>query len=422
MTNPLASIQSLSHAKALAFAGGILALFFFLSFLINIPATSISRITTLLNAAGFEQVKIGELSYSAGGLSAQSVTLDSYGFDKIGRLDVGLTWPTFLFGGKVDEVKISGLSLSRDASDIKTVLQKSLVSLLEPSDYRLALDNAVIDVKTPVGDLRFILNATIDPPDESGEQKINASIVANQYQLGFDSKWSGIVNKDGQLDLNADIVDGKMHFGPLMITRFNGWIALDAGKQALALQSQLNAGGAELFKVPMQDISLVTDLSTTASTMMFRSSMAGLKDVALSSDMSVSGDSHSFDITLKGENMGAFFKRIAAERKANTNVPDALNKNQPFRLVANYQADRRFAGGPLPFTLDGTRGSEKLISGNFLIYPDALDMRGSAEIDPAMTKGLQSFFDIKSEHMDGNFIRLDGDLDGLFKQPAPQSP
>lgn len=418
MKNPFDSIQSLSHAKALIFAFLILGTCLFASFLINIPASSITKITAILNEAGFQDVKIGELDYNGNGVQASSVTLDPYGFDKIAHLDIGLSWPSFIFGGKVKEIKVTGLTLSRKAADMRPVLQRTLTNLLDLPDYRLVLEETMVDLGTPVGDLRFVINATIDPPDKDGQKKITASVLANQYQLGFDSRWSGALDKEGKLDLAADIVDGKIHFGPLDITRFNGWISLGAGKQALSLQSQLNAGGAEIFDVPMQDVSLVSDASQAGSTIMFRSSMAGLKDVTLSSDLALSADGETFDITLKGDNMGEFFKRIAAERKNSTKIPEVLAKQASFRAVAAYQADRRFESGPLPFSLEGTSDSGKIISGNFLIYPEEMDIRGSAEIDPAMTKAMQSFFDINTDKLDKNFIRLDGDFESLFKPPV----
>lgn len=425
MPHPLAAIQTMSRSKALVFAGGILSACLLISFLLNIPAMSAARLQAILENAGFPRVTIGDIAYDWNGIRTDNIALDAYGFDKIERLDIRLSWPAFLFGNKVQEATISGLSLSRDVDDLKETLQGPMQRLLEVTDARIAIENATLDLSTTVGALRFVLQATIDPPGEDNLQKISANLSTKQYQLGFDSKWSGTLTRDGQLDLNADVVDGRLHFGPMAITRYNGWISVKAGQQGVSLQSQIDAGGADLFGVPLQDVTLVSDASLNATTMMFRSGMAGLPTVALTADMNLSAESHDLDITLKGENLSRFLNRIAAERKNGMNVPKTLDTATPFNINATYQPDRRFAGGPLPFALEGTRGDSKMLLGNFLIYADTRDLRGSVEIDPAVAKGIQEFLGIGSDQMDRNFVRLDGKLDGLFKttpDPAPASP
>ena len=117
--------------------------------------------------------------------------------------------------------------------------------------------------------------------------------------------------------------------------------------------------------------------------------------------------------------MGSFFERIAAERTHNKAIPPVLKSDKSFRVQAAYLADRRFASGPLPFSLEAVRGEEKIMFGNFLIYPDVMDIRGSAEVDPALAGGIASFFDINADHMDRNFIRLDSNLAPMFGLPAP---
>lgn len=411
MTNPLKTIQNISRTKAIILAGAILGLFFLLSFALQIPLMGQERLTQKLEEAGFRDVTISDISYDMGGLRAQDVLLDAHGFDKIAEINARFSWLSFLTGGKVDEVKISGLSVSRNSEETPLILQKFLQNLTHVFESRLVIENGTLDLSTHFGDLRFTLNATVEPQSDVGEpQKIIASIRADQFQLGFISNWTGTLSPDGALNMSADVTDGKLHFGPLEITRYSGWISLDAGDNGFSIQSQIDAGGASVFKVPMQDISLVTDIAGKENTVLFRSSMAGLSDVTLTSDWTRGQDKkNQFYVTLKGADMQAFFERIAAERKDKT-IPDALKRNTPFQVQATYQADRRFASGPLPFSLEGKRGDEKMIFGNFLIYPDQMDLRGSAEIDPAISKAVAKFFDINADHIDRNFIRLDGDL------------
>lgn len=413
-------MQSISKIKALIISGCILALFCLISFLVQLPAMGQARLMTHLDGAGFEIIKIGSLSYDMGGLVAENITLDAHGFDTIAAINARYSWISFLTGSNVDEIKITGLSLSRSGQDIQLTLQNILKNLTRQYNNRLIIENATLNLSTIFGELRFIIDASIEPQTDKGDpQKIVASINTNQYQLGFASKWIGSLSADGALNMSADIADGRMHFGPIEITRYAGWVSLDAAAMKFSLQSQIDAGGAAIFNIPMQDISLVTDIAGSENTILFRSSMAGLKDVTLSSDWTRDKyKQNQFDVTLKGENMAAFFERLAADREDST-IPAALMKPSPFQIQALYQPDRRFAGGPLPFALQGQRGGDKMLFGNFLIYPEELDLRGSAEIDPELSKAFATFFHIDANQIDRNFIRLDSDLTpalGLQKQ------
>jgi len=324
----------------------------------------------------------------------------------------------------VQVVKISGLSLTRQAGDMKILLQRSLTNLLTLSDYRLLLEDAALDIGTPFGDLRFVAGITIDPPEKDGHKKINAHITADQYQLGFDSKWTGQIDENGNLDMDADFNDGRLHFGPMNVMRFSGWVGLKAGKDNYALQTQLNAGGADLFKIPLHDLSLVTDANLTDSTLMFRSSMAGMNDVMLTADMTMNKTAQSLDILLKGSNLSNFLGKVAEQRGGMT-VPASLKRDQDFKLLCSYQPDRRFASGPLPFSLTMTSGGDKMLTGNFLIYPDVMDIRGSAETKADIAKALQSFLGLDPKNVDGNIIRLDGSLEKMVKPgslPLPAAP
>lgn len=286
--------------------------------------------------------------------------------------------------------------------------------MLKPADYRLVVKDAQFDALTSVGDLRFILNASINPAKDDGDQSISAHLVAQQFQLGFDSKWSGKLSKDGTLEMSSEIVDGRLHFGPMRITRYNGWIVLSANQTSLSLQSQMDAGGAHLFDIPMQDLSLVTDVSAGNNTVVFRSSMAGLPGVSIMADMAISSTDQSFDASLKGDNLSKFLKAVSEERKNTRTLPSILKSTEDFSLTAKYQADRRFTGGPLPFSLSFILGNDELMSGTFLIYADNMDIRGSAEGKKEIVPALRDYFDIPTERIQKNFIRLDGDIGNFF--------
>lgn len=381
---------------------------------VQIPSMAETRIKTILGDAGFTGAIIDDLDLQSGGLVAKGIKLDSHGFDTIENLRADFSWPSFLFQQKVGAVEINGLSLSRDAKHSRGMLQNAVIHLGKISGHRLTINNAKLDIKTAFGDLRFTGNATINPPDASGVQVIGANITADQYQLGFNSKWQGRINADGNIMLNADFVDGRLHFGPLSITRFNGWAGAEIAGGTLSLQTQFGAGGAMLFNVPLQDVSMTSEINNQGSTLVYRAAMAGRPDVLLSVDMTGAKDGKTFETLLKGNNLGAFLEDVSERIMDNRAVPAGLNINKPFALSSSYQHDRRFEGGPLPFSLSFKAGEESLLSGNYLIYGDEMDIRGSAEGRPNVAQALQQFFQIGGTHVEGRLIRLDGDLSPLF--------
>lgn len=411
----MASLQNISPIRAIFYAALILLSFLALSYAISLPEKGSAHITSLLRKAGFSTVEIGNVSLSVSGLRAENILLDREGFDRIQKIDIGFSWPSYLLHGSVDTVEITGLSLNRKISDFTFLFQKSMFQLLKPTDYRLVLKDAQFDAMTSVGDLRFTLNASIDPPSDNTDQTISAHLVAQQFQLGFDSKWNGKLSREGKLEMTSDIVDGRLHFGPMRITRYNGWIVLYADQTSLSLQSQMDAGGAHLFDIPMQDLSLVTDVSAGNNTVVFRSSMAGMPGVSIMADMAISSQSQSFDVSLTGSNLTQFLNAAANQRKNTRAIPSVLKTNENFSLTAKYQADRRFAGGPLPFSLSFIVGENEQLSGNFLIYAKDMDIRGSAEGKKGVVPALRDYFGIPKDRIQENFIRLDGDFEDLIK-------
>ncbi|PZQ47210.1 MAG: hypothetical protein DI551_03845 [Micavibrio aeruginosavorus] len=371
----------------------------------------------MLREAGFKDAAVEHLSITPGGLHATNIRLDRYGFDEIKKLDASFNWLSFLSGGNVSQIHVDGLSLSRNADDTAASAQKLFQNLLHLPPYRLAITNIQLDLSTDFGDLRFTGEATTEP--SQGQHKIRANINANQYQLGLTSTWEGTLQSGGILDLAGTVVDGRMNAGPLRISRFNGWAGVAVNKDGYSLQSQLDAGSASFMSVPLQTISIVSDISAKQDSIIARAGISGMPDVLFTADMTGVGDDRNFTARLSGKNLGGLLDHIDEVTKSGKNIHKSLLDLRDFALSARFEPEKRFVGGPMPFGISLEANGESELEGNVLFYPDTLDMRGSLETEPEIARALQDYFHIPSANIKQNFIRLDGDVKHLFDFTEP---
>lgn len=371
------------------------------------------RIESMLREAGFEQVVVGSLSLRPSGFRATAIKLDSYGFDEIKQLDADLSWPVFLTSGKVSQLHIDGMTLSRSGDSLSSGARQLAQNILHLPAYRVEISNVTLDLATQFGDIRLTIDATADPSDDNSH-KIKASIAAAQYQLGFTSSWEGTLKADGQLDVAGNIIDGRLNLGPLRVSRFNGWSGLSISNGNYSIQSQIEAGSASFMSVPLQTVSLIADLNSEKKNLIVRSGVSGMPDILFTADMTGADDSRNFTAILKGKNLGGLLDYIDEVTKTEKIIDEQLLAMREFELTTTFQPEKRFVGGPMPFGITLQTGEDKTLDGNVLFYPDTFDVRGSLETEPDLALALRDYFKIPSENIKQNFIRLDGDAKRFF--------
>lgn len=394
----------------------VLALFaglFFIGFF-QIPGMAKSKLEAKLHAAGFPQAQVNDVSLSASSVTANNVKLDEYGFDEIKTIQANINWPSFLTSGDIGGLNVNGLKIGRDSANIGTGVRQFIGNLLLLPAYRISVSDAVIDITTDFGELRVNMDATVTTDQENGIRTIKARVQSSQYQLAFDSSWNGTLSKEGTLDLSAEVVDGRLNIGPLRISRFNGWIGTSVEGGSHIMQSQMEAGSASFMDVPLQNLSLIGSYGDNQTSIIFRSGISGMPDVLFTGDMLNKAEDHSFSAILSGNNLGMFLDYIEEATGRTKEIRQELIEAGDFRFTMNFEPEKRFVGGPLPFSLSlRTNGTEN-VKGNILYYPDTLDVRGSLETEIGMANALQDYFKIPAASMRQNFIRLDGDIRRFF--------
>jgi hypothetical protein len=403
---------------------GIAATLLLIAALVQIPSLAKSRLTQTLADAGFKNAEIGIISIRPSSVLAENIKLDQYGFDEIKALGADINWASFLGAGKINGLTIQGVKLGRDATNIGSGTRQLLATLLNLPQYRITLSDLTLDITTDFGEIRLTADAQINSDDNVDERDIKANIKAEQYQLGFDSTWQGTLNSNGKLDIAALVEGGRLNAGPLRISRFNGWIGASASEGKYEWQSQMEAGSATFMDVPLQNLSLVNEHKNNKTNAIFRSGVSGVPDILLTADFVKSPQDNIFTAILSGKNLGNFLDYIEEATGRKKTINDALLNAGSFELVTKFEPDKRFVGGPLPFSVAMTTDREKSVNGNLLFYTDTLDVRGSLETNPDMAQAMQDYFKIPPANMRQNFIRLDGDVKRFFyieEQPPAAS-
>lgn len=406
---------------------GVLGALLFLMYIVMVYAPNHARLRlqSMLHDAGFDRAYVRDISLSPTGILAKGITLDAYGLDGVEEIRARINWPSFLLTGALKQVEIKKLSASLSSESLTLATQKLVENLLNLPRYKIDITEATIDMATDFGNIRLMLDAHINREKNDKARDVRARLHGAQYQLGFDSTWEGKVTENGAMDLSGNIAQGRMDMGPVRISRFNGWAALTLSKGAYAIQSQLEAGSANLDHIPLEKISLVTDHKPGQASVILRAGVSGAPQTSLGADYAQQNDTKTFSTSFKGNDLGALLKRVREDSKKMDDIPDTLLKIKSFDLAATYQPDRGFAGGPLPFTLT-LAGDGSSANGNILIYPENYDIRGSIEMDDALARAIGTYFNIPKDNIKGRFVRLDGNIakslnvkQSVTKTPVP---
>lgn len=378
---------------------------------VMVPGLAQGRIEHLLAMAGQKPYAIGKIMVRPPYALARDIKLDEHGFNTIELLRVKFDGP----GLGLEDVRIDNARTSTTLNSMPDILELiSGVHKALPAGA-VHMEKMVADFATPYGDIRFDITADIQPADKEGQRAIGAIIRARQYQLSFDSRWSGTIAPDGALKLDGDVLDGRLNVGQARLSRLNGWLSWQShADENTKIAGQIDAGSGTVFDLPLRNITFTIGGNAQKMDMVFRTALTGSAPAEFSADLRLGGDSKLFNMVLDIHDSAAFFSDIQTLRPQP--VPPVLRDIGALRLHLDYQAARRFESGPYPFSLRAISADADILTGNILIYPDTLELRGSAETDEDLAAAIQDYFSIADDKRTGGALRLDGKADSLFRK------
>lgn len=392
-----------------------LGIFFFL------PGAAEKKVLSMLHDNGFEAAQVSKAKILPGGLSFQTIQLDADGFSLIEGAKIQLNWFTYILQQKVDSITISkiihhALSDQMNPGSISQWVNTKSVMTMPVNTLNIEL--AQLNLATSdFGDIRIEAKALVKTLDD-GSKTIQAVTWSRQYQLGFQIPISGVIKANEDYLFESTFNEGKLNIGPLRISRLSGWASLEGrDMQSHTFSTQLDAGSADILGMPLQDLSFAFSESPNSSNSIFRSNASGMQTVKLAADWNQDQDNAKgalfFDVAGADD-----LKKLIAILLPDFN-PDTLKQlgEQPLTLKLQYQPDRRFAGGPIPFALSlkDKKSADILLEGSVLIYPDSLDVKGSVFGNNDVVNDISTLTGLKADSTANKTIPVDFNLKNLIQ-------
>jgi len=378
---------------------------------------AINNIQDSFQNLGFKESVLEKTNFNLNGIHVEKIILDKDGFNSANNVNISLFWPTYIFKPSVKSITIDQLKISSVANSPKDILaykyHLKTDKIKKFTAENVAIKTIIWDIATPKHALR--IEGDLKLHNEEGDKVIKANLNANQHELRFQSQWFVNLKNNEVLNLEATYSNLDIHTKTLKIKRGTGWLALNSTSKKSEVTAQLDAGNGNFLGIPTSSISLVLSTENDNYPLLLRTSASGIQGVELYGDFKFSQDikNQAFELLLKLEDPNKFVNYLKQQGTVSTTD---LNKTYPTEntnIYLTYQPKNRFADGPFPFMLDIKENNESNLSGTFLIYPNNLDIRGTAQGDNKAISFLQTLFSIDDNSVSDGNIRLDGNLKNL---------
>lgn len=383
------------------------------------------KILQTLHDAGIKAHSIGETSLGLGAVEFRDIQFGEEGFGHIESIMQYRNWFKSFFSQSSDSTEFSKITINALPDDFSIFALPRAVNELQNGIMTLNdlnVNIAEFNISTKIGDLR-IESKLSSQNTENGQKSIQSVTWAQQYQLGFQLPLSGIIQPDGSYVFESAFNDGKFNTGPIRLSRMNGWMSLQGEQGVLNTAAlQLDIGSADAFHLPLQNINAAYSQSTKTANALLRGNITGLPDTKIALDYNKTPESEQgtlfIDLPSKEDAKG-FWSRLLEKTEKSEALLSRLNKSG-LSLSLTYQPDRRFAAGPIPFSVlikDLSGDTDRpILQGNILIYTDSLTVKGSLFGDSGAIRDIQTLFDIPNERNEGlENLRFDASFSDFLK-------
>lgn len=272
----------------LVFAGGIIIAFA----AVLVSSTSPSRMAKTLAASGFTLSQTEARHARPGRLTLEGLSLDSDGFSMIGKLTAS-GGPLFPLLGKPRRIEINDLQLTGEWNEELGLSFAGwslppMIRAVWPRLNRLVLTNSIIDLDTPAGAIRLMLQGeAASHPDHPDQQLFSARLSGAQHQLVLDAKIKGSWSSDRGLILEGDISEGRINLDHLNASRLSGWLTLESAPRSLApeLSGQFQIGQLGRDGFILNNVTLTVDGSLASPHTLLNAELGGYQAATLLLEM-----------------------------------------------------------------------------------------------------------------------------------------
>lgn len=377
-----------------------------------------NSIQNYLTSVGFKNAKINNIQFMINGINIPKITLDKENFNTASNIKAEIFWPSYLLNSKIKSIDVETLKISSVINNSKDVFAYKYIfntaKINNLASQNIKIKKITWDIATPKSALRLEGDLTLKQTNNTKE--IIGSLNAAQHELTLTSKWSGIIKSDGTFSVEGIYNGLGINTNALKLNRGTGWVTLNDQSKTKDIAAQLDAGSGNLFGVPIKNISFILSQDNESYPVSLRANAAGIDNVNLYGDFKVSPDiqKQSFDLALEMHNPNQFIHYLKQENVLKNNtIPKEYSKEET-NIILAYKPENRFADGPFPFSLHVQQSSKNVLNGTFLIYPNNLDVRGTAQGEKDILSLLQTLFSIDEKNITDENIRFDENIKNLF--------
>lgn len=364
-----------------------------------------------LTNLGFPQAQVNKATIKPTGLSFDTIQLDRDGFNTINNMDVTLFWPSYIVKRQIDGIKISAINLLMTERDIRRTIRRltKINEFISLPAHNIAIEN--IDVSMTAGKTSLRFNCALNITHDNDKHHLTGQLNASQYDLSFTSQWTGLINKNEEiLEIDGNIEGLNIKSNALAVNRGVGWVSYHAHGADNILGAQFDAGSGQIFNLPANSINVTIGQDETSYPVLLRSQLSGVNDTVFNADFAYHTDvtKRDFLSVLSIANQKEFLEHLVSLNFIES-APKTIDNNA-LDILLNYEPEKRFPAGPLPFSLSSNQNFE----GTILFYPDSYELRGTLQADENNMNILKDIFDISDENITDNVIRLDQNIQSLF--------
>lgn len=378
-----------------------------------------------LSDMGFKGAVIGKIDVQMGRVTARSIQLDDDAKTRIKTISIGASPISILLGHHINGVLIDGLTTQLEFKDIRSSIQDSsppsFLKLINVPAENIEIKNFSMMIPAEKSAQNITGHIHLQATNESDVKTITGVLKNTSQISSLSTSLKGKMDTNANGVLNFDILDTDVNTAFFSINRANGWVIYKKESNSkIELSGQIDADSGSVLRTSAQNMSVIlgkTNNVESTLNLMIRAQAATVKDVNISTDIHFSNIDQKVTFAqsvLSANDFGRFLDYIKKSHSAVALDLPALSTLKDTNISIRYLAEKRFADGPLPFDLKVISSKENIMMGTFLVYPDDLQVRGSAETSPTITDDIKSLLSLSEDQVSDNVVRLDGTIKGAL--------
>ncbi len=362
-----------------------------------------SQIIKTLERAGLQNIETQDLAFSRTGFTYKEIKTSHLA---IHTLQATLSWPTYLFNRKIDSITVEKVSFKKEQITQNFILKQNLDTI--QADIK-----ALPELNIPKFILPLTPNTSIQTSLKKNNEGVFGTLKTDFPNLKLSGKWSVLWDEEDNITMDWDAQNINITHNLLSLNRGSGWAEILL-KDSTHINLQLESGSGSFLQAPLNNIRFVVGNQNTDHHLIFRSTASGMPDVNLSADVAWAENFKlkSGIATLTMQSLQSFLTYLK-DNNLFDNKQDNLDQFKNIEISISYLLERRFVNGPHPFEILITSDKKEILSGNFLIYPNSFEIRGTLNGDPSILSLMMQIIPLQHERLDKNNIRLDDHLLGF---------